>query len=94
MCCYDCGLGYESDNWIEAVIPDLIWAVITPTKDINPKGGILCISCMAKRLKRAGYKNVPVWLCGIEPFRVVEGDPEDNLSLLRTYKGEKNVILS
>ena len=89
MSCHDCGKEYGGDDWIEAVIPDLIWAVITPTGDINPKGGLLCISCMAKRLKRAGYKNVPVWLCGTEPLKAMEGDPGDNLKLLRTYKGER-----
>jgi hypothetical protein len=85
MSCHDCGLEYDSDEWIEAVIPDLIWYEISPTKDA---GGLLCISCMARRLKQKGYDKVPVWLCGMEPFKVVEGDPGDNLELLRTYKGE------
>lgn len=86
MPCYDCGKKYGGEDWVEAVIPDLIWKVISPTKGKNPDGGILCISCMARRLKEAGYKNVPVWLCGTEPFRAIEGDPVDNLDLLRTYK--------
>lgn len=85
MPCYDCGKDYEGDDWIEAVIPDLIWYDISPTKDA---GGLLCISCMVKRLNHRGYKKVPVWLCGTEPLRAMEGDPGDNLNLLRTYKGE------
>ena len=88
MPCYDCGKEYGGDDWIEAIIPDLIWNNISPTKN---QSGILCISCMARRLSEAGYKKVPVWLCGTEPFKVVEGDPGDNLELLRTYN-KKGII--
>lgn len=87
MPCYGCGKEYGGKDWVEAVIPDKIWAVISPTKDTDATGGILCISCMARRLRKAGYDQVPVWLCGTEPFRAMSGDPNDNLTLLRTYKG-------
>ena len=32
MPCYDCGMDYEGEDWIEAVIPDKIWNKISPTK--------------------------------------------------------------
>lgn len=83
MPCYGCGKEYAGEDWIEAIIPDLIWEKISPTKD---EGGILCITCIAYRLKQAGYDKVPVWLCGTGPFRAMEGDPADNLDLLRTHK--------
>lgn len=76
MPCYDCGKEYGGDDWVEAVIPDLIWNKISPTKN---SGGILCIHCMGRRLKQAGYKDVPVWLCGTEPFKAMEGDPKDKI---------------
>ena len=78
MACHDCGRPYGEDDWIEAIIPDAIWNSISPAGD---ESGILCISCMAKRLKEAGYYNVPVWLCGTEPLQARTGDPE--ITLLR-----------
>jgi len=83
MPCYDCGRPYGEDDWIEAIIPDEIWNAISPTGN---QGGILCIGCMAKRLKQAGFYNVPVWLCGTEPFQARVGDPE--VMLLRHAKAE------
>ena len=81
--CYDCGKTYGEEDWIEAVIPDKIWIKISPYKN---QGGILCISCIARRLIKVGYKNVPVWMCGTEPLKAMAGDPNDNLELLRNYK--------
>ena len=83
--CYDCGKPYGKDDWIEAVIPNKIWIKISPTKN---QGGILCISCMAKRLKEAGYDNIPVWLCGTEPLMAIEGDPNDYLEWIKNYDRE------
>jgi len=82
--CYDCGLEYGGDSWIEAVIPDRVW------NDIRPDGcgegcGILCISCIAKRLVEKGFKDVPVWLCGTEPLRAMYGDQGDTLEILRYW---------
>lgn len=91
--CYDCGQDYdENEGWIESVIPDLIWQEITPTAYDNPQGGILCISCIAKRLKQKGYGGVPVWLCGCEPLRAMAGTPNDNLHLLRRYSQKTSSI--
>lgn len=88
MPCHDCGRKYGEDEWIEAVIPDRIWAEISPTKEVNPDGGVLCISCMAKRLNKAGYRKVPVWLCGTEPFKTMDGDPNEFLNIMRSFKGD------
>lgn len=81
--CYDCGKPYGEDDWIEAVIPNKIWDEISPYKN---QGGILCISCIAKRLKKAGYKDVPVWLCGTEPLMAIEGNPNDYLNWMNNYE--------
>jgi hypothetical protein len=82
MGCYDCGLEYGSTGWIEAIIPDKIWNDISPT---NSEAGILCITCISRRLTEKGYKSVPVWLCGTEPLRAMPGDPGKNSQLLRDY---------
>ena len=70
--CHDCGLRYGGEAWVEAVIPDAAWCRISPTGDL---GGILCISCMARRLRVRGLTDVPVWLCGTEPLKAQTGDP-------------------
>jgi len=67
LSCYDCGLPYGDDGWIEANIPDEIWNAISPS---GGGGGILCITCMAKRLKKAGFEDVPVQFCGTEPLEI------------------------
>ena len=83
--CYDCGLDYGGDSWIEAVIPDKVW------NDIRPEGcaegcGLLCITCISRRLTEKGYKEeVPVWLCGTEPLKAMPGDPGDSLEILRNW---------
>jgi len=84
--CYDCGLDYTSNKWIETIIPDKIWVQISPTGDI---GGILCISCMAARLKDLGFDNVPVWICGTEPFKIMGDKPEKDLDIVRNYSKKK-----
>ena len=89
--CYDCGLNYQDSGWIEAIIPDKVWNDISPTGD---EGGILCITCIARRLVSRGYRRVPVWLCGTEPLRPAGGDPssdESSLFLLRNWKPVKNI---
>jgi len=85
MGCYDCGLIYGEPGWIEAIIPDKVWNEISPKKN---EGGILCISCISRRLVEKGYKNVPVWLCGTEPLKAMCGDPGDEVKIfiLRNWK--------
>ena len=84
MGCYDCGLEYGESAWIEAIIPDKVWIEISPTEN---EGGILCISCISKRLTKKGFKNVPVWLCGTEPLIGMSGDPGDepNVFILKNW---------
>lgn len=72
--CQDCGLAYDGDlGWIEAIVPDEVWKIITP----NPKeydnwrGGLLCVTCISRRCAEAGLLNVPVLLCGTEPLTAV-----------------------
>lgn len=69
--CHDCGLAYGGEGWIECIVPDDVWRAIGPTGD---EGGILCITCIARRAKRAGLKSVPVMLCGTEAIRVADQD--------------------
>ena len=89
--CYDCGLEYGGDAWIEAIIPDKVWDRIRP--DGCDKGcGILCISCIAKRIKQAGLETVPIWLCGTERLRAVPGDPGDCLPILRNWEPRREGI--
>ena len=55
--CYDCGLDYRDPAWIEAVVDDEVWRIISPTHD---EGGLLCINCMARRLVEHGLDQVKV----------------------------------
>lgn len=83
--CYDCGLEYSGQEWIEAIIPDKVWNIISPTGD---QGGTLCIACIVERLNRRGLKDIPVWLCGTEPLIAMPGDPGDipNIFILREWQ--------
>jgi len=87
--CYDCGLDYTDLGWIEAVIPDKVWNDISPTGN---EGGILCITCISRRLVKRGYKNIPVFLCGTEPLRPIlcgERDMSFEKFIIRNWKPEK-----
>lgn len=54
--CYDCGLKYDNDAWIEAVVSDDVWEIINPT--FHEGAGLLCINCIAQRCIEAGLENV------------------------------------
>lgn len=88
--CADCGLAYGDDGWIEAILPDRVWDRIRP-ESTYPSGGILCITCMARRLKRLGYKpkSIPVYLSGMEPLMAMPGGPNDLIWLLREWDPDK-----
>lgn len=73
--CNDCGLPYGSSAWIEALVPCDVWAKITPAPKENPMGGILCISCIAKRCRELGLQDVSVWMVGTEVLRARSGEP-------------------
>lgn len=55
--CYDCRLPYTSIAWMDAVVSNEIWAKISPTGD---EGGLLCISCMARRCQWLDLDSVPM----------------------------------
>jgi len=86
--CYECGLDYQDPGWIEAIIPDKIWNEISPTGD---QAGLLCITCISRRLIKKGYKNVPVWLQGTEAIKSVCGSLEHpaNVFILRNWEDER-----
>lgn len=88
--CYDCNLEYGGDGWIEAIIPDKIWDMIRPDGCAEGQG-LLCITCISRRLAEKGLKNIPVWLCGTEPLKARTGGPGDepDIFILRNWKPEK-----
>lgn len=51
--CYDCQLAYEDDGFQDLIIPDWAW------REIMPEGGLLCPTCICRRLSKAGIKNCP-----------------------------------
>lgn len=59
-CCYDCGLEYGGNAWMDALVPNDVWAIINPT--FHEGAGILCVSCINRRCVEAGLSNVPVWI--------------------------------
>lgn len=75
--CYDCGLVYGGEGWMDVTVPDEVWHQISPTHD---EGGILCITCIARRCERLLLENVPVkiqsgplvngYVTGIRPIRL------------------------
>lgn len=54
LACYCCGLLYGGLGWMDAVVPDDVWLEISPTGD---GGGILCITCMARRCDARGIQS-------------------------------------
>lgn len=65
LACHDCGLSYDDPGWLETCVPARDWAAISPT---GGYGGLLCVTCMARRLVAAGREDVPL-LIGSGPFR-------------------------
>jgi len=83
--CYDCGLEYGGDGWIEAVVPDSVWEMIKPIG--SSKGsGILCISCMCKRLRKLGLQKVPCFINGTEPIEIFSQEHKEKEFILRKWK--------
>lgn len=64
LACYDCGLLYGGPGWIDTTIPREDWEAISPT---GGYGGILCITCMARKLEEVGREKVPL-LIGSGPW--------------------------
>ena len=54
--CYDCGRQYGHEHGFpDLVIPNYIWKRISPSGN---EGGLLCPSCICKRLHEAGIYSV------------------------------------
>jgi len=45
--CYDCGMEYGENGWIEAIIPDKVWNAIRP-EGCSEDGGIMCVLYIKK----------------------------------------------
>ncbi len=58
--CNDCGLDYDDDGFQDLVLPNDLWAKISPTGDVN---GLLCPTCLIRALFKAGLEmeGVFVW---------------------------------
>lgn len=52
--CFDCGLAYDDPGFQDLVLDDDVWARISPTGD---EGGLLCPSCICRRLHVAGINT-------------------------------------
>ena len=49
--CYDCGLAYSDARFADFVLPDDLWARISPSGD---EGGLLCANCIVGRMRALG----------------------------------------
>ena len=65
--CYDCTRPYGKENGFpDLIIPLYLWEQISPTGD---KGGLLCPSCICKRLYKKGISCEGAFMSG--PVRSV-----------------------
>lgn len=55
--CFDCGLLYGGPGWCDTHVPSDVWTKISPTGN---EGGILCLTCMARRIEALGLDDVPL----------------------------------
>lgn len=78
--CADCSRAYGNHNGFpDLIIPNSAWRQISPSKNL---GGLLCPSCMIRRLWAAGLHDVPAaFMSG--PVRSVS--PEA-MELIRGYE--------
>lgn len=74
--CYDCGLECESPAWVDVVVPNDIWRLISPTHD---EGGLLCFNCINARLRELDLCNIPFRIAsgplGFDVNAPLRGDP-------------------
>ena len=59
--CYDCGLNYSDEGFQDLVVPNDIWAEISPSGD---EGGLLCPTCLIRALAKAGIQTKGVFTSG------------------------------
>lgn len=71
--CHDCGLPYSDPGFADLVVPNEVWAKISPTGD---EGGLLCPTCMVRRAEKAGFDvaTVPAQFRS-GPFAVLDDGP-------------------
>ena len=74
--CADCGLSYDDSGWADVVVPDILWAMISPT---GGEGGLLCFTCMNRRLSGFRESNVPFQIAsGPFAFRARDAKETDD----------------
>lgn len=67
--CYDCNLPYGDPGFADLIVPNDVWAKISPT---GHEGGLLCPTCIVRRATKAGLQNVrAIFRSG--PFSLNEG---------------------
>jgi len=76
--CHDCARPYgDKHGFPDLIVPSYIWRRISPTKNL---GGLLCPSCICKRLYDAKIKSCPAsFMSG--PIRSVS---EDLMQVIRS----------
>lgn len=57
--CYDCNLPYTDPGFADLIIPDWAWKKITPRPNGDGLEGLLCPTCICRRLTYAGIENCP-----------------------------------
>lgn len=82
MSCEDCNRTYGHEHGFpDLIIPSWVWRKISPTGDL---GGLLCPSCICKRLHDAGITCAGAFMSG--PIRTVS--PE----LMETMRWVENML--
>ena len=62
--CFDCGRSYGDEHGFpDLIIEDRAWKAISPSTD-DPEAGLLCPSCICKRLHDAGLETVGLFTSG------------------------------
>ena len=83
--CHDCGLAYGEAGWIDAIVPNDVWA------KINPNDHLLCITCICRRCTKVGIEDVPVMLTSgaldAKPHTPFTGHPDLFLTTPTPAKG-------
>lgn len=51
--CMDCDVAYSDFGFVDLVVPDHIWRAIAP------QDGLLCPTCLCRRVSMAGFHEVP-----------------------------------
>ena len=71
--CGDCGLDYNDPGFADLVVPNDVWAQISPTGD---EGGLLCPTCMVRAAVKAGTRTSAVFRSG--PFADTLKEPDND----------------